>query len=195
MIAPDAVLFAAHCDDRSNHQVIVGSFESGSLEYKEGSETQKSEARFCETWVPHPDFKSTSSNNDFALCRLNKAVNIDTSRTRLELNFESSIPENDDDLIVMGMGTLGEGQAGTTLLRDVTVPYIPNDECKTMYSGITDSMLCAGFRSGGKDSCKGDLGGPIVKRVLQADNTFVDYHVKVLSFGAGCARASKPESE
>ena len=119
-------------------------------------------------------------------------MNIDTTKTRLELTFEPSFPTDGDDLIVMGTGALGEGEAGVTFLRDVTVLYIPNEECKTMYSGITDNMLCAGFEEGQKDSCQGDSGGPIVKRDRQSDNTFIDYHVGVVSFGAGCARANKP---
>jgi len=194
LIAPDAVLFAAHCGTRKSHQVVVGAYKSGSLEYKENdsSETYKAEARFCETWVPHPDYNTGNQNNDFALCRLNEAVNIDTTKTRLEFNFDSSVLSSNDNLIVMGTGALGEDEAGSTLLRDVTVPYIPNEECKTMYDGITDNMLCAGFKEGRKDSCQGDSGGPIVKRERQSDNTFIDYHVGVVSFGAGCARANKP---
>lgn len=43
-------------------------------------------------------------------------------------------------------------------------------------------MFCAGFTTGGKDSCSGDSGGPIVdsSKVLQG----------LVSWGNGCAEAN-----
>ena len=42
-------------------------------------------------------------------------------------------------------------------------------------------MICAG--EAGKDSCQGDSGGPM---------TSGDYHVGIVSWGYGCARAGYP---
>lgn len=42
-------------------------------------------------------------------------------------------------------------------LQEVIVPIISNAECRSMNypSGrITDNMLCAGYKEGGKDSCQ-----------------------------------------
>jgi secreted trypsin-like serine protease len=52
-------------------------------------------------------------------------------------------------------------------LQYVRVPVVTNADCKSDYSiyenGITDAMICAGYRGeGGKDSCGGDSGGPLV---------------------------------
>ena len=76
------------------------------------------------------------------------------------------------------------------MLHYVRVPTITNSECESLYEGrfvITDSMLCAGYPDGGKDSCKGDSGGPFVcndngKAVIAG----------VVSFGDGCALPKKP---
>lgn len=78
-------------------------------------------------------------------------------------------------------------ESGTSLpasLRKVTVPVVSRTTCRAEYgtSAITDNMFCAGVTAGGKDSCSGDSGGPIVdsSKVLQG----------VVSWGYGCAEAN-----
>jgi len=64
-----------------------------------------------------------------------------------------------------------------------------NDECKGYYgaSSITDKMLCAGYKEGGKDSCQGDSGGPLVRR---EGNKHIQ--VGIVSWGIGCAFPDNP---
>lgn len=40
------------------------------------------------------------------------------------------------------------------ILQEVEVPIVGNNRCRCTYSGITDNMICAGYASGGKDSCQ-----------------------------------------
>jgi len=188
LIAPDVVLTAAHCGNFTNKQVVIGAFKSDAV-------TKHAEVRFCDTWVPHPRFGLDGStvNNDFALCNLDRPVLVDESRFKLVVNEDRTKPEVAENLIVMGMGLFAEDLEGSGFLHNATVPVISNVECNSMYPGlITDSMLCAGFRAGGSDSCGGDSGGPIVKRVYQGDGTFLDYHIGVISWGDGCGDANKP---
>mmetsp|Transcript_16027 Transcript_16027/g.37140 ORF Transcript_16027/g.37140 Transcript_16027/m.37140 type:complete len:478 (+) Transcript_16027:210-1643(+) len=194
LIAPDAVLFAAHCAPATGDQVIIGAYEQMKLDH--GAKTG-----YCEEWVQHPSYDGGSEMNwDFALCKLAEPVTIDESRVKLVWNDNPSVPADNDLLTVMGMGALKEGSAANpsasaTFLQKVDVPVVPTSECREdrMYGAdITDQMLCAGFAEGERDACQGDSGGPLVKRVPQADGTFIDYHVGVVSFGRGCARANKP---
>lgn len=190
LIAPDTVLLAAHCGDSKGKQIIVGAYETASLEHG-------AQARFCDEWVPHPQWDDVAINNDFALCKLDEPVEIDEESVKLVLNDDPVIPAGNDDLIVMGIGALAYESSSPEFLHSVVVPAIPNDECNgpEMYGNIiniTDQMLCAGAKEGGKDSCQGDSGGPIVKRVVQSDGSFLDYHVGVVSFGYECALANKP---
>jgi len=187
LIAPDTVLFAAHCDDYTGRQVIVGAYEKKTVDHG-------AVIRYCDEWAKHSDYGIGGQvNNDFALCKLDEPVFVDESHVKLVWNEDSTVPATDDDLIVMGMGRLAEGGNTPNFLHDVTVPVVSNEDCNSMYSNqITGQMLCAGFPEGKKDSCQGDSGGPIVKRELQDDGTFVDFHVGVVSFGDGCARENKP---
>lgn len=185
LIAPDAVLFAAHCGDVESYTVHVGAYKKWSLE-------GGAQERFCDEWIPDPLYGSGGSdfNYDFALCKLNEPVTIDSPIT-LELNEEDAVPAEGQNLDVMGLGALSQFGSSPEYLHEVTVPAITNSECnrRKYYDGrITDSMLCAGFpEKGEKDACQGDSGGPIVQKI---GNKHV--HVGVVSWGEGCALATKP---
>lgn len=56
-----------------------------------------------------------------------------------------------------GWGALSEGGPISKSLQEVFIPIISNNECRmTKYPArkITDNMLCAGYKEGGKDSCQ-----------------------------------------
>ena len=80
------------------------------------------------------------------------------------------------------------------VLQVVDVPLIENGECEVWHqrAGITvqlyPEMMCAGYRDGGKDSCKGDSGGPLMVR--QRDGRFV--LVGLVSAGFSCGKPGQP---
>jgi len=190
LVAPDVVLFAAHCTDYfKNRQFSIGA-------YGDKTDEAGAEGRFCDEWIADPNYDPDESppNYDFALCKLDKPIYIDQSKVRLELNQQANVPSNGEDLLVMGFGRLEEDGETPDFLMDVEVEYVTNNVCNQgeSYDGqITNQMLCAGFRNGGKDACQGDSGGPIVRRKEMPDGTYVDTHVGVVSWGAGCAAARK----
>ncbi|XP_028853855.1 trypsin [Denticeps clupeoides] len=68
------------------------------------------------------------------------------------------------------------------VLRAVDVEIIPN--CQYYYYfRISDNMVCAGSRFGGKDSCQGDSGGPLV-----CNGNFEG----IVSWGISCANPYFP---
>jgi len=191
LVAPDIVLFAAHCEDWKDKQLSIGAYKKESL-------AEGAQQRFCEEWIPDPTWGDggNEDNNDFALCKLDMPVDIDESKVKLVINEADSVPSVGEDLIVMGLGALAQDKDGPEFIHDVTVPAISTNDCNNnnAYGGrITDKMLCAGFpATGGKDSCQGDSGGPLVQRREQADGTFIDTTVGVVSWGEGCAKKNKP---
>uniref|UniRef100_A0A3P9B3J0 trypsin n=1 Tax=Maylandia zebra TaxID=106582 RepID=A0A3P9B3J0_9CICH len=69
-------------------------------------------------------------------------------------------------------------------LQCLNIPILSYSDCNNSYPGmITDSMFCAGYLEGGKDSCQGDSGGPVVcNGELQG----------IVSWGYGCAERDHP---
>jgi len=188
LFAPDMVLFAAHCENWKDKQLNIGAYQATTV-------AEGSQVRYCDEWKQDPKYGTEGSNinYDFALCRLNEPVYIDESNVKLELNDRDFFPQEGKNLIAMGVGALTQGGNAATVLQDVIVPAMTNDECKQYYGNeITDIMLCAGFQEGEKDSCQGDSGGPLVRRKTNDDGSFTDTHVGVVSWGYGCAQANNP---
>jgi len=197
LIAPDVILTAAHCPNPP--WVVVGNNQRSSL-----AEGGHYIPEGCMTFERDDTYEDRNQfDNDFALCRLREPVEIDTSEVRLELNLDPGEPEPGDILRAIGMGTLSYGGAVTTTLQWVDVPYITNSKCQEYYGNgrdednnivpwILDSMICAGFENGEKDSCQGDSGGPLVLPKENPDGTQVHMHVGVVSWGNGCAKAGYP---
>jgi hypothetical protein len=190
LIAPRVVLTAAHCQPGSNNvgrTVTVGPTQRNSLN---NGNFQKAEKILVTDAKSHPNYgQGTGINFDYALMLLEKDYIID-SDIKLVLNYNNNFPEAGTNLDVLGMGTTSSGASNVaSMLRDVKVPAITNDECKQAYNSnsVTSKMLCAGYPEGKKDSCQGDSGGPLVQI-----NGNIHTQVGIVSWGAGCALAGKP---
>lgn len=88
----------------------------------------------------------------------------------------------------------------SNILNQVQLPVISNAECKQKYVNLglfqkkiqfSDIVLCAGFTEGGKDSCKGDSGGPLMLP-QHHEGRFPFYQIGINSYGLGCARPNVP---
>lgn len=68
-----------------------------------------------------------------------------------------------------------------------------NDDCRDMYlksgyrKNIPPTALCAGYAEGGKDSCEGDSGGPLMVR--QGQSWIL---AGIVSNGIKCAEPNLP---
>jgi trypsin len=183
LIKEDWVLTAAHCVSSWNmkNKIVIGLHDQKD---KSGTETFSTKK-----YLANPSFNRGTLDYDYALIQLNGKSKFKP----IALN-DKEIPIS-DDVVVMnvwtsGWGTINEGSyALPQFLNKVEVPLVSTMRCnaKESYDGsITDRMVCAGLKEGGKDSCQGDSGGPLF---VQDGGDFL--LIGVVSWGEGCARPNK----
>ena len=180
LIAPNVVLTAAHCVFTANGKPPSKPDKITINDRRVSTSDAQQIDRAVDKVVIHPDYNARTSQNDVAVVILKDAVT-----TIKPFALASRSPGTGDETTVSGFGTTSSnGQSSDTLLQ-VTVPVTSDAECKSAYNNYDpDSMICAGFKQGGRDSCQGDSGGPLIDK----DGVLVG----VVSFGNGCALANNP---
>lgn len=130
----------------------------------------------------HPDYDGRTLDYDVAVWTLaSPATTVPKAR------LADRPAANGTTMKTTGWGATSQGGATTNALQVVEVPKVAKAVCNApkSYNGrVTDRMLCAGYKAGGRDACKGDSGGP-----LTAGTDFRVLH-GVTSWGFGCARAN-----
>jgi len=192
LIAPDVVLTAAHCQGGS-YDVYVN---HPKLNTNSGQKMSKKKE------LPHPNYDSRGTNNDFMLVFLNSEVNMNQA-SLVRLNSNSNFPVNNAQVTVMGFGDTDPRDSVSKLsneLNRVEVNIISNSDCEdsegridgaydNYFNQITSSMICA--RRNSRDACQGDSGGPLVRLGNMADGSG-DTQVGIVSWGVGCADPNFP---
>jgi len=178
----DFIVDAAHCFpgvDPSQVRVVASEYL---LSWNSGLEQIRSVKKIN----MHPKYDSKTNENDIAMLELATPLDFSTKRVA-PIQLGKAPVAAGTDVTVAGWGTLSSGGRSPVIPRKVTVPVVSNADCNRMYDqeNIVDSMLCAGFSAGGKDSCQGDSGGP-----LFTSNPFT--LVGVVSWGYGCADGKYP---
>jgi len=178
LLNANTVLTAAHCSvDYAASSVKV---RAGSLTWASGG-TQVGVSQV----VPHPSYNAAKVDNDIALWHLATPLPASSTIGYAQLPAQGSDPAPSTQVTVAGWGLLTEnGSSLPANLRKVTVPVVSRSTCQSEYgtSAVTNNMWCAGLAQGGKDSCSGDSGGPII-------DASTKILVGTVSWGQGCAEA------
>ncbi|XP_032069776.1 granzyme A-like [Thamnophis elegans] len=178
LIKPNWVLTAAHCEITKDTEVILGIH----------SEEDKTKQVFkVNKKFPHPYYDSVTNENDIMLLQLNKQAKLNKNVAIVKLPQEYGDVEAGTQCLVAGWG-LTESQRPSDVLREVNVTVIARTICndRNHYNSnpiVTMNMVCAGDKRGGKDSCSGDSGGPLMCKGEQRG---------IVSFGKGCAKPKYP---
>ncbi|ETE72364.1 hypothetical protein L345_01814 [Ophiophagus hannah] len=149
------VLTAAHCN-RKDIQIKLG-IHNVHVHYEDEQIRVPKEKLCCLSTK-----NCTQWSQDIMLIRLNSSVK--NSEHIGPLSLPSSPPNMSSVCSVMGWGTITS--------PEVTYPEVPycvniqilhNLVCQAAYPTMSGkNILCAGALEGGKDSCKGDSGGPLI---------------------------------
>ncbi|XP_037951982.1 vitellin-degrading protease-like [Teleopsis dalmanni] len=136
------------------------------------------------SFIRHPQYDSSVMDYDVAVIILDEPISFEDIVQPIKL--ADSRPADGDTAVCTGWGALREGGSSPMALQAVKVEIVNIDDCKKNYSegyAISDRMICAGVKEGGKDACSGDSGGPLVTgNVLSG----------IVSWGVGCARPNYP---
>jgi len=175
------VLTAAHCVEGASADQIDAVIGIHDLK----SESEQGKRIAVSHIYAHQQYNSQSMENDIALLQLAEKPELPALKPISE-ELMAKV-EVGNALTVMGWGNRS-GEQGTNdfpnVLHEVDVPLVAHEVCQSAYdNGLFDSMICAGYQEGGKDSCQGDSGGPIIAKVEEEW-----YQVGVVSFGNGCAQ-------
>jgi len=183
IISRNYVLTAAHCTNgRPRDKITV--FVSAHFLWT-GTEYSAIEI------IEHPSYESTTYYADIALIKIESPL--EWSSHVAPICIPQSAATVGAECTASGWGKLENGLTSTVLM-EVTVPILANDNCgllSSRYDAITDNMLCAGFPlTGGKDSCQGDSGGPLSCPGNAGPGRSVLHGI--VSWGFGCADRNFP---
>jgi len=186
LIDSNWVMTAGHCFykqyDTSNFKIKLGSQNDDT---DESTEVTVGISKI----IVHPQYNPTTTSHDITLLKLDRAVTFTNAISPVCLPAASDTVQDNQKGVVTGWGATIEGGNTVSNLRQVVVPIVNHGQCQRDYGNeiVDDTMICAGYPDGGKDSCQGDSGGPFV---FYTNNRWVQQGI--VSWGNGCAEPNYP---
>ena len=185
LVTSEWVVTAAHCVDsgtRPQDLDVLG----GTADVSTGGTRSR-----VKQIIVHPEWKPKPLRwNDVALVRLVTPINVQATPIKIlpSTSEARAIPAG-QPVRVTGWGAVSNGGDMVKDLRAVEVKIVSFAYCndEVSYPGrIHQSMICAGFGVGGKDSCQGDSGGPLT--VLFNGQRYL---AGIVSWGDKCGQPNK----
>ncbi len=186
LIAPQWVMTASHCLDfwtsPSQVEVLVGTHDF----------SQGGTRIVADSLLVHPFFVGTENSfkRDMGLIRLATRVDDVPRAFLVDSVLFVQLVQPFENATVIGWGRTQQGVPGSipNVMQKIEIPILADAECTNRYGTVFDqTMICAGFVSGGKSACQGDSGGP-----LMLPFRGVWYEAGIVSWGVGCGGPERP---
>ncbi|MGK2955970.1 MAG: serine protease [Solirubrobacterales bacterium] len=185
LIHPRLVITAAHClRDESGFLPGLEAFTGRTFPGVGGEQLAINNLYTPQT------YSAGSLPNDYAFFSLSSP----SSRPRIQIAGadEAAVWKAGRVGVSTGYGKVIQDGPGTTVLREVNMPFIADTVCggPTVYPTdfLQSVMFCAGDMAGGKSTCQGDSGGPLFAPIDGGGYRLVG----VTSWAEGCAKPNKP---
>ncbi|CAL4121878.1 unnamed protein product [Meganyctiphanes norvegica] len=143
--------------------------------------------------IYHEHFDSLTYTNYIMLIYLETPLIFNEKVQPAVLPEQHAFIADGTECTVSGWGSLRENtELRPDLLMKVTVPVVSDDKCRESYgfTKIGDAMICAGV--GGKDSCVGDSGGPLMCDGVLHGVVIHGNDYQIGNWLWGCARRDYP---
>ncbi|XP_043926330.1 mannan-binding lectin serine protease 1 isoform X2 [Protopterus annectens] len=204
LIGDNWIVTAAHClhnsleEDRANllssDIVDSSSFKIILGKHRTRQQDNTEQSLQAKNIILHPQYNFSTYSFDIALLELNNHAILNNYVKPVCLPDEettSTVLHEGDMVIVSGWGKQFLQKLPDSL-AEIEIPVVDHSKCKESYAklqrSVTDDMICAGEKEGGKDSCQGDSGGPMVTINKQTKRWFL---AATVSWGVGCAQNEK----
>ncbi|XP_052891079.1 uncharacterized protein LOC128299224 [Anopheles moucheti] len=180
LISEQWVMTAAHCIGSQRIIVRLGELKEGEYEFSFPTDERVIQI------VKYPDYTRKSRTHDIALLKLANPVSFSASIRPACLDTSPTVERT--KAIAIGFGSTEAYGVGSKELLKVTLDLFSTPACKSYFPRLRGTNLCAGFLSGGRDTCSGDSGGPL--QITTNNEGCVAQVIGVTSFGIGCGSQS-----
>ncbi|KAK7605140.1 hypothetical protein V9T40_006998 [Parthenolecanium corni] len=188
LISDRYVLTAAHC-------IRSGEFEAAWVRLGElvlNNDTDSSQPKDFRIIkrIPHPQYTGSSIYFDIILLKLQENVQFTPHMRPICLYTSSDLaPTLHNNALITGWGKTATGEEISETLLKAEISFAADSECTATYKGEKKlamgydptTMICAGDKYKGRDTCDGDSGGPL--QVPIPDWTCLYSQVGITSYG------------
>jgi len=198
LIAPGVILTAAHCVEKYRDTPTVLKVRAGEWDTQREVEPFLHQDRNVAAVRIHPEFNSGALYNDFALLFTETIFNLSPHVDTVCLpELGETFDYNTCFATGWGKDRFGAEGEYQVVLKEIDLPIVDNNQCedslqKTRLGGrfrLHPSFMCAGGEAG-KDTCKGDGGGPLVCPSKYDQDIYVQ--AGVVAWGVGCGEDGTP---
>ncbi|XP_023950497.2 trypsin, alkaline B-like [Bicyclus anynana] len=121
------------------------------------------EVHFASQLIQHPGYGIYTLENDVGLFRVQFAFRFGPNVRAAPIVGPNAVIPANTIVTAIGWGSINPGGYGRSeQLRQVQIPTVPDYICQYNYLNMTAGHLCAGPLEGGRGSCEGDHGSPLV---------------------------------